>query len=269
MNTTLLKASEEPPVPAPVATPPRASEPSPLSQAARRELDPAALATLRLIVKRPKLSSRPSYDANCFTRPSSIRAVAAGSQTFRPEMFTVRSGTRERLKDLPAEDLFIFADAALAEQLNAQVQDLKRTGKQPFLDVNHSGGTRAAEVDFVFWAGTDPTEGGVRLISRWTPSGSFLLSQMVNWYFSPAFFFKRDRGEIRVRFSSECLGAIVQEGAFRRNLFLSYAAYGSDPERVYRELLAFMDFFKCSAEEAEERLRASCIYPPDFHELKR
>ena len=103
-----------------------------------------------------------------------------------------------------------------AAAFNAMLQQMRTkaaagTGDEPFIDFNHEDGRASGRPTEIYWAGSDPAKGGIRLKGKWTPSGKVAVQGKEYARFSPEWFFddKQEPSAIGAN-----LGGLVNKAAF-------------------------------------------------------
>jgi hypothetical protein len=116
-----------------------------------------------------------------------------------------------------------------AELFNGMLQELRRRasarlGDEPFFDFNHEDGAASGHPEEFYWAGDDPTSGGIRARGKWTGGGRTAVSGRDFTRFSPTWDFDGETEEpVGV---SVNLGGLVNRAAFKK-----LAAVASDGQR--------------------------------------
>jgi len=135
--------------------------------------------------------------------------------------------------------LTVDVGPALVDRLNAQAEEIRKKGHDPFIDFNHNEDAGAAgHIESFYWAGSDPQKGGIRALVKWTSKGAKALQGREFTRFSPCF--AADRGGSVTGLSTANLGGLTNRPAFAENERIVQAEereLNMDPEEI-KEIVA-------------------------------
>lgn len=104
----------------------------------------------------------------------------------------------------------------LVDKLNAQAEEIRKKGHEPFIDFNHNENNGAAgHIKGFFWAGNDPVSGGIRANIKWTSKGEQSLLGREFTRFSPCF--GADSGGNITGLATANVGGLTNRPAFAEN----------------------------------------------------
>jgi phage I-like protein len=105
----------------------------------------------------------------------------------------------------------VLVDASGATAVAKSFDELKASGRRPYLDFNHESREASAIVQSVYWGGDDPKTGGIRCKVEWTQPGAAALKGKAYFSFSPTFFVSK---EGKITGTETDMGGLVNEPAF-------------------------------------------------------
>jgi hypothetical protein len=187
----------------------------------------------------PTLDAVPVVCPNCgATQPDAVMQASAlaalpdlGSDGALPadiQVFPPGRGVKFTLQDYPGQEFEVDVDAATADKLNADLQNmLARSragqGSEPFADKNHEDAERTFTPVRYFWAGDDQVTGGVRLVPDWIPYGASLVRAKAFKYFSQNFLFSQAKKKV-LGLINENVGGLVNRPGFATQAAFAKAA---------------------------------------------
>lgn len=138
------------------------------------------------------------------SEPGEIQFMPPGTHTITPHT-----------ADGSPTTITICVDAATAATLESARAALTAQG-DPYLDFDHADGPAAAWVKEFYWAGDDPTSGGVRARVEWSARGREAVRGREYRKFSPTFQISQPdaQGICRVVGTSLNMGGLVNRPAF-------------------------------------------------------
>jgi len=156
--------------------------------------------------------------------PSHIQWMPPGKHDIQPRNSATGRGVK----------LSVNVGPDLVDRLNAQAEDIRKKGHDPFIDFNHNENNGAAgHIESFFWAGTDPVSGGIRANIKWTTKGAQALTGREFTRFSPCF--AADRGGSVTGLSTANVGGLTNRPAFAENERIVQAEEGKlnmDPDEI-------------------------------------
>lgn len=136
--------------------------------------------------------------------PADIQWMPPGRHSVWPEGFD--------------QEFEIDVTPQIAETANAQLQHMRSLaadgkGNWPFLDFNHEDRDQSAEPVRIYWGGTDPKTGGVRMAVNWSAAGEQAVRGKAFRSFSPSWRLHKDtHAFLGIRLN---VGGLVNRSAFK------------------------------------------------------